>query len=352
MTMQADHITRTLPPTGAIGRAVHANRLLLGLVLVHLLAAVAISRATGMAFTSGTTGVLLTALKVLIPMFLILLALARLIWIRTVVRPARLIPYLAADLRSILCDADRLAFGVVAFGAIAVMCGTFTYIKDMIPILNPFAWDITFAAWDRALHGGVDPWRLVAPLANNSAITTGLNLAYNLWFFFLYFTVFHASFDTRNRARSMTYLLTFTLAWIVWGNILAVIFSSVGPAFYAEFGYGDVFAPQLAMLRDLAEIRPVWALDTQVMLLDNYHTGGPVRGISAMPSMHVTMAVAMALYAFSIRRWLGWVMTGYAALIMVGSVHLAWHYAIDGYLGAVGAITLWYLSRMVVRRLG
>ncbi|MCZ6764391.1 MAG: PAP2 family protein, partial [Alphaproteobacteria bacterium] len=39
----------------------------------------------------------------------------------------------------------------------------------------------------------------------------------------------------------------------------------------------------------------------------------------------------------------------YAAAIMIGSVHLAWHYAIDGYLGALMAWGIWWLSGHLVR---
>jgi hypothetical protein len=34
---------------------------------------------------------------------------------------------------------------------------------------------------------------------------------------------------------------------------------------------------------------------------------------------------------------------------MIGSVHLAWHYAVDGIAGAGLAIALWYLAGLIVR---
>jgi hypothetical protein len=33
----------------------------------------------------------------------------------------------------------------------------------------------------------------------------------------------------------------------------------------------------------------------------------------------------------------------FAVLILLGSVHLGWHYAVDGYAGALGAALLWHL---------
>jgi hypothetical protein len=32
----------------------------------------------------------------------------------------------------------------------------------------------------------------------------------------------------------------------------------------------------------------------------------------------------------------------YAALIFVGSIHLGWHYAVDGIVGAAAAIAVWW----------
>ncbi|HET9396791.1 MAG TPA: hypothetical protein VFO36_12100 [Nitrospiraceae bacterium] len=43
-------------------------------------------------------------------------------------------------------------------------------------------------------------------------------------------------------------------------------------------------------------------------------------------------------------------MTLYAIAIMIGSVHLGWHYAIDGYAGAIGSILIWWMVGLCLRR--
>jgi membrane-associated phospholipid phosphatase len=57
--------------------------------------------------------------------------------------------------------------------------------------------------------------------------------------------------------------------------------------------------------------------------------------------MHVANAVLFALYAG--RRWPSasaffWL---FAIVIMVGSVVLGWHYAVDGYAGGLISIAVW-----------
>jgi membrane-associated phospholipid phosphatase len=40
----------------------------------------------------------------------------------------------------------------------------------------------------------------------------------------------------------------------------------------------------------------------------------------------------------------------FAAIIAVGSVLLAWHYAVDGYAGAAIALACWWLAGRLARR--
>jgi membrane-associated phospholipid phosphatase len=61
-----------------------------------------------------------------------------------------------------------------------------------------------------------------------------------------------------------------------------------------------------------------------------------------MPSMHVAMAALFAAAAFRLGRIWGWIATAYAVLVFVGSVHLGWHYAVDGLVGAAAALIIWF----------
>ena len=89
----------------------------------------------------------------------------------------------------------------------------------------------------------------------------------------------------------------------------------------------------------------IWALPVQDLLWEGFIGTRPgSTGISAFPSMHVATTVLIALYASSLCRWLGYLGWVFAAIIMVGSVVLAWHYAVDGYAGGLIALAIWKMQ--------
>jgi membrane-associated phospholipid phosphatase len=157
----------------------------------------------------------------------------------------------------------------------------------------------------------------------------------------------------------LQYLLTTLLLWALVGNLAATLLSSAGPVYFARVtGLPDPFAPLMAYLRQANEVVPVMSLQVQDMLWQAYsgNTTDIGAGISAMPSLHVATSFSYVLVGFAVRRWLGIVLAGFAAVILIGSVHLGWHYAIDGYVGILCTVAIWFsvgwlLDRPAVARL-
>jgi hypothetical protein len=133
--------------------------------------------------------------------------------------------------------------------------------------------------------------------------------------------------------------------------VLAVLFSSAGPCFYGRLGIGpDIYAAQMDYLRSAAADLPVWSVRVQDLLWQSYATGdGAVNGISAMPSIHVTSSAIMMFLGWRTSRAAGIGLTLFFAVILIGSVHLAWHYAVDGYAGILLAILFWALAGIIAR---
>jgi hypothetical protein len=163
---------------------------------------------------------------------------------------------------------------------------------------------------------------------------------------------FWQGFDKRDSELRQRFLLGFTLTWFLGTCVLGTIFSSVGPCFYGKLIPGsNPYVPLMAWLDTANGSYPIWSLNVMDELWRNYLTGnGAVNGISAMPSMHVGTSVLFALLGFaSGKRWIGWFISTFAFLIFVGSIHLGWHYAIDGYAGAAVAAFGWWAAGRLVR---
>jgi hypothetical protein len=62
------------------------------------------------------------------------------------------------------------------------------------------------------------------------------------------------------------------------------------------------------------------------------------------------MVTIFALLGWRVHWAIGTILTLFAMIILVGSVHLAWHYAVDGYAGIIGACLIWALVGAVLRR--
>jgi PAP2 superfamily len=263
-----------------------------------------------------------------------------------------LLPALWSKLRDDYLAPRRVsnAFHAVIFMTL-YMVG-YTFIKKAIPTAHPFAWDQTFMQWDNALHFGTHPYQWLAPLLNVQWVTSLLNWNYNIWFFVMFTLWFWQGFSATDRKLRQHFLLGFTLTWFVGTCGLGTIFSSVGPCFYGRLLPGEVdpYAPLMAWLTHVNQTHSVFALNVMDELWKNYESGqGLVNGISAMPSMHVGTSILFAILGFaSGHRWLGWLLTFFASLIVIGSVHLGWHYAIDGYLGAAVAAFGWWFSGKLV----
>lgn len=221
----------------------------------------------------------------------------------------------------------------------------FAVLKSSIALLNPFSWDIAFRDWDKALHFGRLPHEWLGAITGSPFVILALNFAYNLWFFiiFLYLYIFASRYGTTKEG--LQFYNAFFSSWIVIGFLTATYFSSAGPCYFDRLGLGGDYNGLMAQLHQANENYSIWALTTQDMLWDGQEGIREGRlGISAFPSMHVAMATIMALASSSVsRRWgiIAWI---YAAIIMLGSVVLGWHYAVDGYASFGLVLGLWWIS--------
>lgn len=246
-------------------------------------------------------------------------------------------------------ERDRLVsllWPPLLFGA---LMATFNVFKQMILPLAGFHLDPLLARADRALFFGTDPWRVTHALLGNPTVTLIIDQAYHAWFVPMSIGVIFCSWMAPSTCRLRTqYLLSYIGVWVLIGSVAAFLCGSAGPCFYSTFvgpePRFEALARQLAAV-ETATGSSLTSLHIQEILIRTHGTpelavGG---GISAMPSVHNALAVLFALAAFRVSKRWGWVFLGYAVLIWVGSIHLGWHYALDGLVAAVFTVGIWYV---------
>jgi membrane-associated phospholipid phosphatase len=294
--------------------------------------------------------VLLDLLSFAVPVGVIVMLVLRLMQFVFVIKPESPVKALGADIAALVMRPKLLVNALPVFAAMVFFNKAMIELKPAIPAIHPFSWDTRFMEWDRMLHFGTDPWVILQPLLGHDTITFAINMAYNFWFVALFAAWFWFGFQKQASELRTQFFLSYMLAWWIGGGLLAVYFSSAGPVYYDELGLTpNPYLGLFAYLNDADTRIPLWFLDTQQMLWDGYTGKGPPLGISAMPSMHNASAVLFALAFAQVSKRLGWFFAAYAAVILVGSVHLGWHYAIDGYAGIAIALVSWWLAGRMAR---
>ncbi|MBA3911338.1 MAG: phosphoesterase PA-phosphatase [Rhodobacter sp.] len=323
--------------------------LLAALVAIYTAVAAWLSQRYGLSVETDKAGVLVMHFLTKVPQMIFFVLFWRLLYHSYVVRAPDRMAALKQDVRGFLSDREGLVGGAIATLLMAVSLMAFAQLKSLIPIIQPFAWDAQLAELDRLLHFGTDPYVVLHAIFGGPYSLSFFSGMYNVWLFVVYFALFGACFMRSGSVPRMQFLIAFLLVWAVGGNLLATVFSSAGPPYFAQLGLRDTFAPLMGMLEAHAATGALSVVETQRLLWDFYSAPNSINAISAFPSMHVASSVLMALFGFHISRWLGIALTAFATSIMIGSVLLGWHYAIDGYAGALIAVAGWWVARWLVQ---
>lgn len=260
-------------------------------------------------------------------------------------RPSRPFRFLAGHIRTWPIS-RRMAYGLPVVLILPPFMSIFTGMKAAIPTITQFYLDPWAVEADRVLHGGHDAWRLLQPALGYPVVTAIVNFFYNVWFVVLNVVLVVVAFMTGNDRLRAQFLVAFVLTWALLGTVAATLLASVGPCYYSLFYGSNDFADLMTYLRSANEHYPIWALTTQEMLYDSYKQANAQigSGISAIPSLHVAVATLLAIFAWNVSRAAGIAATAFAAIIAVGSVHLGWHYAVDGYISMIATPPIWWLS--------
>lgn len=229
-------------------------------------------------------------------------------------------------------DLPVLAPVVVGISLVALQIGALNWTKSMIPLVTTFWADELLASADRVLFRA-DPWIFLhfmpVPLIDE---------LYSAWapikFITILVIMFLPSSPLKARALAAYFLTMF------FGLIGQYTLPSAGPIFYERLGLGDNFSA--------IPVPPITQLASDYLWQAYIKGGGDVgTGISAFPSMHVAIALWIALSVQSFNQRMGYIAHTYFAVICFGSVYLGWHYAMDGIGGSFIAMAAWWIAKFI-----
>ncbi|HEU4967965.1 phosphatase PAP2 family protein [Sphingomonas sp.] len=257
-----------------------------------------------------------------------------------------------------LC-AGSAAWVVLGGLCLILLLPGFGAFKQLLLAERAFVADPVIAGIERATLG-VSAWRVTHALFGGFWPTLVIDRIYSFWSLIFMAFPMAVPFLVRDDRRRAQMLIAWVLGWLLIGMLAAWAFASAGPCYYNELvGADPDFAALTARLGELAAQGRAAGLelsnlDFQSMLLSAQASGryAPAGGISAMPSMHVAMATLIALAGWTARRSVGQVLTVYAVVIWIASVHLGWHYAADGVVAAAMMLGVWRLSGRIAETIG
>jgi len=235
---------------------------------------------------------------------------------------------------------------------VQVFIAAMSAFKMMIPRTEGFHWDVWLANFSPSLSG-MYAYQLLQPVFGYPAVTIVLDRLYSLWFLLVWAVVIWQAFSVRDLRLRTQFWMSFLLVWLVLGTFLATVLASAGPCYYGRItGLPDPFAPLMTYLHQVDARHPLLALRAQEYLWVMYQKGyvGFANGISAMPSMHISIVTLLALLGWQVHRVLGICLTVYACIIAIGSVELGWHYLPDGIVAIIGTVVIWYSVGAVLQR--
>ncbi|MEW6270198.1 MAG: phosphatase PAP2 family protein [Thermodesulfobacteriota bacterium] len=265
-------------------------------------------------------------------MLLLLYAPLALAWVLAAAGRQR--PLLGRWRRLLLSPAFFLE-AVVALAALHVTVGVLANLKQYLPAINEMLYDSPLWRLDAWLHAGVEPAVAATELAAEHGLLPWLDHAGLLSSAMQLVVPLLFLLAAKLRPLRGRFFFAYCLLWML-GCALFALWPTLGPAFYrpSRFVWLDQ-APHAQHLQD-ALLRDYVAFRTD----PSRYAVTLHQGIVALPNLQVGV---LALFALAAARWralsLGlWLST---LVLFAASLALGWHYAVDGYAGALLACVAW-----------
>lgn len=221
---------------------------------------------------------------------------------------------------------QRIYDVVHALVALKIVLVVYCCIKQAIPRINDSRFDEELLTLDIFIHGGVNPMTATVAIFKSPAASEIIDWLYVAWYalkapLIILFTL------VANRSLHVRFFSAYFSLW-AGGGLLAVLLPSWGPIYVTPEWFAGLHKPIADSIQAM-----LWHHYTQSVADPASYRAWIYEGIAAFPSIHVACVALFAFFSLELSRPLGWALIFYTAIVQVGSVHLGWHYAVDGYFG-------------------
>lgn len=225
-----------------------------------------------------------------------------------------------------------VSYVVRAALAVQITLLWFCCLKYVIPYVRPTLFDGQLFSLDTTLHFGVNPSRFAVALTQSMPNL----LHWTDWYYVGYFPIlliFFAYVMIQERKAHLRdpFVLGYCLFWLL-GGLSYYLLPSMGPIYHQPALFDSVM-PHMPVA---AKLNHELLVDYRAFVAAPWtHEPMLYYGIAAMPSLHVGACAMFACFARHFSRTAFVVMLILTILMFCGSVITGWHYAIDGYAGAL-----------------
>lgn len=278
---------------------------------------------------SGRTAYLLTQMFRFNGFLIMLAALLTIpVWRRDPVRTKAVVKKEVAGLTMVL----RLLASVM------ICFSVYSNLKAMVPVIHPGLMDGTFYAMDKILFLGTDPYAWIQAHSSPKMDT----LMSRSYFFFFFFIVYGLSgayiFGTPLwYERAVT---AFVIAYVI-GVAGYCLFPAVGPAFYEETAHFLRATSGDGLKRFLLGHYRDFCLNPQTAKIARCN------GLAAFPSLHCAHSLLFMYYLGKKEIWMPVILFIPLVLLLISTVWLGWHWAVD----LLGGVLVAWLTIRLTRRL-
>ncbi|PMG82814.1 hypothetical protein BCU83_00670 [Vibrio breoganii] len=262
--------------------------------------------------------------------------------------------------RRLIFNKRQIKVAIFFILLVTINSSLYTSFKGIIPKINYFNFDLTLAYVDKIIHFGISPWEISHIVLDSPYWSFAISIVYTLWLFAFWWFVCAIIFSLKDFRTKLLIISGYNFIWIINGSILALLFSSAGPCFF-EYVVDGNNSTMFAELMNRLELHKLYfeskgysfgvpATIMQEMLWtahveDKTEIGA---GISAFPSMHVSVCMYMWLVTREYFKKFSALTFVFLIFVLVGSVHLGWHYAVDGYVSLVTTFIVWKLTQRLM----